>query len=109
MKINNAFSLGLFGGLGVLVALLIGSSVANLATILTYIGAAIFLALGIDEPGLPPGTSRSRTRLSPSWGKLLCSTHFAPQPGYLDASTSSSSVLSFASLVIQPPPSPAPF
>tara|TARA_R110000868_G_scaffold280573_1_gene540792 strand:+ start:24056 stop:25117 length:1062 start_codon:yes stop_codon:yes gene_type:complete len=48
VKINNAFSLGLFGGLGVLVALLIGSSVANLATILTYIGAAIFLALGID-------------------------------------------------------------
>ena len=48
MKIQNAFRLGLFGGLGVLVAVLIGGGVAALATILTYIGAAIFLALGVD-------------------------------------------------------------
>ncbi len=48
MKIQNAFRFGLFGGLGVLVALGIGAAVGNLATILTYIGAALFLALGLD-------------------------------------------------------------
>lgn len=48
MKIHNAFRLGLFGGLGVLVAVLIGGGVAALATILTYVGAALFLALGVD-------------------------------------------------------------
>jgi predicted PurR-regulated permease PerM len=48
MKIQNAFRLGLFGGLGVLVALGIGAAVGSLSTILTYVGAALFLALGID-------------------------------------------------------------
>ncbi|HEU4807876.1 MAG TPA: AI-2E family transporter [Homoserinimonas sp.] len=48
MKIQNAFRFGLFGGLGVLVAIAIGTAVGNLATILTYIGAALFLALGLD-------------------------------------------------------------
>ena len=48
MKIQNAFRLGLFGGLGVLVAIVIGSGLGTLATILTYVGAALFLALGID-------------------------------------------------------------
>lgn len=48
MKIQNPFRLGLFGGLGVLVAVVIGTSVGSLATILTYVGAALFLALGID-------------------------------------------------------------
>ncbi|CAN5376054.1 AI-2E family transporter [soil metagenome] len=48
MKIQNPFRLGLFGGLGVLVAVAIGATVGNLATILTYIGAALFLALGLD-------------------------------------------------------------
>lgn len=48
MKIQNAFRLGLFGGLGVLVAIAIGGSIASLATVLTYVGAALFLALGID-------------------------------------------------------------
>ena len=48
MKIQNAFRLGLFGGLGVLVAIVIGTAVFNLQTILTYVGAALFLALGID-------------------------------------------------------------
>jgi predicted PurR-regulated permease PerM len=36
------------GGLGVLVAIAIGGAVTTLSTILTYIGAALFLALGID-------------------------------------------------------------
>ena len=48
MKIQNAFRLGLFGGLGVLVAIVIGTAVSSLATVLTYVGAALFLALGID-------------------------------------------------------------
>lgn len=48
MKIQNAFRLGLFGALGVLVAVTIGTGIANLATILTYVGAALFLALGVD-------------------------------------------------------------
>jgi predicted PurR-regulated permease PerM len=48
VKIHNAFRLGLFGGLGVLVAIVIGSGISSLATILTYVGAALFLALGID-------------------------------------------------------------
>lgn len=48
MKIQNPFRLGLFGGLGVLVAMAIGATVGSLATILTYVGAALFLALGLD-------------------------------------------------------------
>ena len=48
MKIQNAFTLGLFGGLGVIIALGIGAAVGNLATILTYVGAALFIALGLD-------------------------------------------------------------
>ncbi|PZQ92140.1 MAG: AI-2E family transporter [Leifsonia xyli] len=48
MKIQNAFRVGLFGGLGVLVAVVIGTGIGNLATILTYVGAALFLALGVD-------------------------------------------------------------
>ena len=48
MKIQNPFRLGLFGGLGVLVAMGIGATVGSLATILTYVGAALFLALGLD-------------------------------------------------------------
>ena len=48
MKIQNAFRLGLFGGLGVLLAIAIGGAITSLATILTYVGAALFLALGID-------------------------------------------------------------
>jgi predicted PurR-regulated permease PerM len=48
VKIQNPFRLGLFGGLGVLVAVAIGATVGSLATILTYVGAALFLALGLD-------------------------------------------------------------
>lgn len=48
MKIQNAFQLGLFGGLGVLVAIVLGQAVGSLATVLTYVGAALFLALGVD-------------------------------------------------------------
>jgi len=48
MKLTNAFALGLFGGLGVLTALTLGGAVSSLANILTYIFAAVFLALGLD-------------------------------------------------------------
>ncbi|MBC7441577.1 MAG: AI-2E family transporter [Ramlibacter sp.] len=48
MKIQNAFRVGLIGTLGVGVGLLIISSVISLQTIITYIGAALFLALGLD-------------------------------------------------------------
>lgn len=48
MKIQNAFRLGLVGTLGVGLAWLILTSIVSLATILTYVGAALFLALGIE-------------------------------------------------------------
>ena len=48
LKVANAFQLGLFGGLGVLTALLLGGAVATLANVITYVFAAVFLALGLD-------------------------------------------------------------
>lgn len=42
------FTFGLVGALGVLVALLIGAIVGQLATVLIYVGVALFLALGLD-------------------------------------------------------------
>jgi predicted PurR-regulated permease PerM len=48
VKIQNPFRTGLFAGLGVITALVIGGAIGSLATILTYVGAALFLALGID-------------------------------------------------------------
>ncbi|OAN40254.1 AI-2E family transporter [Microbacterium sp. H83] len=44
----NPFTYGLLGALGVLVALMIGGIVDQLATVLVYIGVAVFLALGLD-------------------------------------------------------------
>jgi predicted PurR-regulated permease PerM len=44
----NAFRMGLLGGLGVLAALLVGSIVTQLSTVLVYVGLALFLALGLD-------------------------------------------------------------
>lgn len=44
----NPFTFGLLGALGVLVALLIGSMVGQLATVLVYVGVALFLSLGLD-------------------------------------------------------------
>lgn len=48
ISVSNAFELGFLGGLGVLVALVLGSSLTTLATVLTYMAAAIFIALGLD-------------------------------------------------------------
>ncbi|GAA1684196.1 AI-2E family transporter [Microcella alkalica] len=66
MRIQNAFRFGLFGGLGVLVALLIGGAISSLATIITYIGAALFIALGLD-----PIVSWLEDRKWPRWAAIL--------------------------------------
>ena len=66
MKIQNAFRFGLLGGLGVLVAIGIGAAVGSLAAILTYIGAALFLALGLD-----PLVTWLETKRFPRWLAIL--------------------------------------
>jgi len=66
VKIQNAFRLGLLGGLGVIVAVAIGGAVASLSTILTYVGAALFLSLGID-----PAVSWLEKRKFPRWAAIL--------------------------------------
>ncbi len=66
MKIQNAFRLGLFGGLGVIVAIGIGAAIGSLATILTYVGAALFIALGLD-----PIVSFLEKRTWPRWLAIL--------------------------------------
>ena len=48
MNLQRPFRTGLVATLGVLLALAIGSAVLQLATILTYVLAAVFLALGLD-------------------------------------------------------------
>jgi predicted PurR-regulated permease PerM len=48
VKIQNPYRTALFAGLGVITALVIGGAVGSLSTILTYVGAAVFLALGLD-------------------------------------------------------------
>lgn len=44
----NAFRIGFMGGIGVLLALLAGSLIGQLSTVLVYIGVALFIALGLD-------------------------------------------------------------
>ncbi len=48
IKISNAYQVGLLGGLGVLTAILIGNALTSIATIITYVSAAIFITLGLD-------------------------------------------------------------
>lgn len=48
MTIHGAFRIGLLGGLGVLTAMLIGSAVVTLGSVITYVSFALFLALGLD-------------------------------------------------------------
>ncbi|WP_150306764.1 AI-2E family transporter [Planctomonas psychrotolerans] len=66
MKIQNPFRLGLLAGLGVLVALLLGGAVASLTSIITYVGAALFLSLGLD-----PLVTYLEKRGLPRWAALL--------------------------------------
>ncbi|MFZ4896196.1 AI-2E family transporter [Plantibacter sp. Mn2098] len=66
MKIHNAFRVGLVGTLGVGLGALILSSVVALSTILTYVGAALFIALGLD-----PFVSWLEKRSLPRWAALV--------------------------------------
>lgn len=66
MKIQNAFRLGLVGTLGVGLGVLILSSIVSLSTIITYVGAALFLALGLD-----PAVSWLEKRKFPRWAAIL--------------------------------------
>ena len=66
MKIQNAFRFGLIGTLGVGLGLLILMSIVTLSTILTYIGAALFIALGIE-----PLISFLERRKFPRWAALV--------------------------------------
>ena len=66
VRIHNAFRLGLIGTLGVGLGLLILLSITQLSTILTYIGAALFLALGLD-----PIVSWLEKRKVPRWAAIL--------------------------------------
>ncbi|MDN4615047.1 AI-2E family transporter [Leifsonia sp. F6_8S_P_1B] len=66
MKIQNPFRLGLIGTLGVGLGILILTSIVSLSTIITYIGAALFLALGIE-----PLIAFLERRRFPRWLALI--------------------------------------
>ena len=66
MRIQNPFRVGLLGTLGVGLGLLLLTAVGSLATILTYIGAALFLSLGLD-----PLVSWLERRKMPRWAAIL--------------------------------------
>ena len=66
MKIQNAFRVGLIGTLGVGLGMLIITSVVSLQTIIVYIGAALFIALGLD-----PAVSWLQKRKFPRWAAIL--------------------------------------
>ncbi len=66
LKIQNAFRLGLVATLGVGVGVLILTSIASLSTILTYIGAALFLSLGLD-----PAIGFLERHRFPRWAAIL--------------------------------------
>jgi predicted PurR-regulated permease PerM len=66
VRILNPFRVGLLAGLGVILAVTIGSMIGQLSTVLTYVGAAIFLALGLD-----PLVSFLERRGLPRWASLL--------------------------------------
>ncbi|WP_026851762.1 AI-2E family transporter [Glaciibacter superstes] len=66
MKIQNAFRFGLIFTLGVGLGLLIITSVITLQTIITYVGAALFLSLGLD-----PAVSWLEKKKFPRWSAIL--------------------------------------
>ncbi|MCD7100873.1 AI-2E family transporter [Pseudoclavibacter sp. 13-3] len=62
LSTDNVFGIAFLGTLGVLLALVVGGMVATSAMVITYIGAALFLALGLDpvvrllcRTGMPRG------------------------------------------------------
>jgi predicted PurR-regulated permease PerM len=64
--IKNAFRVGLIGALGVGLAMLLMTMVGSLATVLTYIGVAFFLALGLD-----PAVKWLGKHRFPQWAAIL--------------------------------------
>jgi len=66
LRIQNAFRVGLFGALGVGIALMMISAITSLATILTYIGAALFLSLGLD-----PAVNWLEKKKLPRWAAIV--------------------------------------
>lgn len=66
MRILNPFRAGLFAGLGVLVAIALGAAFTSIGQILTYVGAALFLALGLD-----PMITWLETRKVPRWAAII--------------------------------------
>lgn len=48
MQIENPVRVGFFGAIGVLLAVFLAGMLTSLSTVLTYIGAALFLALGFE-------------------------------------------------------------
>lgn len=48
MRLENPFRVGFVATLGVIAALVLGGMVASLGTVLTYVGAALFLALALE-------------------------------------------------------------
>lgn len=66
MRITNAFRAGFVGMLGVGLALLLISAVTSLATVLLYIGVALFLALGLD-----PVVRWLEVKGMPRWAAIL--------------------------------------
>ncbi|GAB3616847.1 hypothetical protein GCM10027416_14040 [Okibacterium endophyticum] len=66
MKIQNVFRFGLIGTLGVGLGLLILTSVVALQSVLVYVGAALFLALGLD-----PIVSWLEKRSLPRWSAII--------------------------------------
>ena len=66
VTINNAFRVGFAGALGVGLAMLLMTMVGSLATVLTYIGVAFFVSLGLD----PAVQFLVRHKL-PKWVALL--------------------------------------
>ncbi|GAA3595299.1 AI-2E family transporter [Klugiella xanthotipulae] len=66
MRVQNAFQIGLVATLGVGVGLLIWAMLGELATVFTYVGAAAFLALGLD-----PVVTWLESKRFPRWAALL--------------------------------------
>lgn len=66
MKIEKPFRLGFVAALGVALALLLVTMIGSLATVLTYIGVAFFLSLG-----LAPAVAFLVRRRFPKWAALV--------------------------------------
>lgn len=66
MHIENPFRVGFIAALGVGLALLFMTMIGSLATVLTYIGVAFFLSLGLD-----PAVRFLERRKFPKWAALL--------------------------------------